>query len=77
MIQMKKYSYEFGLKNISIEEYEKGSVKRLMNRVGKIGLKEILYTNKDKYYQYIWLVDYGKEEMAKDILEVLIKFDII
>ena len=70
-------TYEFSLMNVSIEEYEQGSVKRLMNRCGKIGLKEIVYTDTDKYYCYCWLVKDDKTEMAKDILEMFEIFGIL
>lgn len=69
--------FEFSLMNMSIEEYENGAVKRLMNRCGKIAIKEIVYTDTDKYYRYIWLVKDDKTEMAKEIMELLTTFDIL
>lgn len=69
--------YEFGLTNISIEDYEHGTVKRLLNRCGKIGLDEIIYQDNNKYYRYVLLVERGKETLAEDIITVLTNFDII
>lgn len=70
-------TYEFSLMNVSIEEYEQGSVKRLMNRCGKLGIKEIVYTDTDKHYRYVWIVKDDKIDMAKDILEMFEIFGIL
>lgn len=70
-------TYEFGLDNVRIEDYEHGSVKRLMSRYGKVALKEIYYNGIDKYYRYVWIVKSEYEEMAKDVLELFTTFNIL
>lgn len=70
-------TYEFGLDNVRIEEYENGSVKRLMSRYGKVGLKSIHHYNNNKHYRYVWIVKSEYEEMAKDILELFTTFNIL
>lgn len=70
-------TYEFSLMNVSIEDYEHGSVKRLMSRYGKVGLKSIHHYNNNKHYSYVWIVKSECEEMAKDVLELFTTFNIL
>lgn len=76
--------YEFILTDTKIEDYENGTVQRLMSRVGKIGLKEITkstdyFTVKGNhsYYRYVWIIESGKEEMAEEMWELLTSLNII
>ena len=70
-------TYEFGLDNIRIEDFEHGAIKRLMSRYGKVGLKSIHHFENNKHYRYCWIVKSEYEEIAQDILEMFTIFGIL